>query len=510
MELQNKTIAKNTLFLYFRMLLVMVVSLYTSRVILHVLGVADFGIYQVVGGVVSMLGFVNGALSTGTSRFLTFELGRGDSERLKRTFCTVLNGHIIIALLVVLLAETVGLWFVNHKLAIPIDRMEPAVFAYHLSILTVFFTLTQVPYTASIISHEKMNVYAYVSIVEVILKLSVVYVLKLNNNFDNLKLYAVLLCLIQISIALFYRVYCVKHFFETHYHLIWDKKILNPVIRFSGWSLFAQVSIALNSQGFIIITNMFFGPAVVTARAIALQVNMAAMQFINNFRTAVNPQIVKKLAANDESGSRQLLLQSTKYSYYLMLILALPIILGAKKILALWLGNVPDYATIFLELIVVQSLFSVFDTSFYTALYAKGRLKENALTSPMIGFVVFPVVYILFKLGFSPLVLSYAGIIQYALLGCVIKPILVHKIAGYAYRDIVDVFIPCIRVTLLALVFPLIFKGLLPDTYLAFFLNTAISIGSVSVVVYFYGIDAEMRLRINAMILRKMRSFHQI
>ena len=510
MELRNKTIAKNTLFLYFRMLLVMGVTLYTSRVILHVLGVDDYGIYQVVGGVVSMLGFVNGALSTGTSRFLTFELGHGDSERLKRTFCTLLNGHIAIALFVVLLAETVGLWFVRHKLAISLDRMDAAVFAYHLSTLAVFFTLTQVPYMASIISHERMKVYAYVSIVEVTLKLGIVYVLYVNKSWDQLKLYAGLLCGVQIAIALFYRGYCVKYFTETHYHWIWDKEIFRPVLRFSGWSLFAQVSIALNSQGFIIITNMFFGPAVVTARAIALQVNMAAMQFINNFRTAVNPQIVKKLAANDESGSRQLLLQSTKYSYYLMLILALPIILGAKKILTLWLGMVPDYAVIFLELIVVQSLFSVFDSSFYTALYAKGRLKENALTSPMTGFIVFPVVYILFKLGFSPLVLSYAGIIQYALLGCVIKPILVHKIAGYAYRDIMRVFIPCIRVTLLALVFPLIFKFLLPDTYWAFFLNTAISIGSVGVVTYFCGIDVEMRLRIKTMILRKMRSFHQI
>lgn len=487
------------------MLLVMGVTLYTSRVVLHVLGVNDFGLYQVVGGVVSMLAFVNGALSTGTSRFLTFELGQGNSERLKRTFCTMLNGHIALGLLVVLIAETAGLWFVKNKLAIPLDRMDAAVFAYHLSVLTVFFTLTQVPYTASIISHERMKVYAYVSIIEVILKLGVVYLLKLNDaGWDQLKLYAGLLCGVQISIALFYRIYCTKHFIETHYHWIWDKEIFKPVFQFSGWSLFAQVSIALNSQGIIIITNMFFGPAVVTARAIAIQVNMAAMQFINNFRTAVNPQIVKKLAANDEKGSHQLLLQSTKFSYFLMLLLALPIILGANKILSIWLGIVPDYAVVFLQLIIVQSLFSVFNTSFYTALYAKGRLKENALTSPMVGFIVFPVVYILFKLGFSPLVLSYAGIIQYALLGCVIKPILIHKIAGISYKDIISVFIPCIRITLLALIIPLTFKFLLPDTNLTFVVNTIISIISVGISVYLFGIDTETKMKIKEILLKKI------
>lgn len=491
----NKIIAKNTGFLYIRMLFIMIVSLYTSRVILQFLGIEDYGIYQVVGGVIGMLSFLNGALSTGSSRFLTYELGTGDLEKLKRTFSTTLTIHIALAIFIFILAETVGLWFVLNKLSVPADRLDAAVWVYHISVLTAIVTITQVPYNASIISHERMNIFAYVSIVEVLAKLGVVYLLGIGN-FDKLKLYAILIFIVQLGLALFYRFYCIKKFKETRYKFVLDKNILKSIGSFSGWSLFANLSIALTTQGTTIITNMFFGPAVVTSRAISIQVDMAAKQFVQNFRTAVNPQIVKRYAAEDYEGSKSLLLSSTKFSFYLMLLLGLPIILLAEQVLQLWLGQVPEYSVIFLQLIIIQSLFAVFDTSFYTALYAKGRLRENALISPLMGFIQFPVVYILFKMGYSPVVLSYAGIITYALLGIIIKPMLVYKIANYTLKDILSVFIPCLKVVLFAVPLPVICKYYLDDSPLSYIIVIFVSLFFVLISIWIFGINKDVRKKI--------------
>jgi O-antigen/teichoic acid export membrane protein len=464
-------------------------------VILQVLGVDDFGLYAVVGGVVGMLSFLNSALSTGSSRFLTFELGTGDTEKLRRTFSSVLTIHIILAVIIAILAETVGLWFVYNKLTIPPDRMNAALWVYHLSVLTALISMTQVPYNASIISHEKMNIYAYMSIVDVSLKLGIVYLLQIVN-IDKLVLYAVMICAISIGMSIFYRFYCTSHFKETHYKFLLDKKIIKPIAGFSGWSLFAGLSIALNNQGTTIITNMFFGPAVVTARAISVQVNMAASQFVQNFRTASNPQIVKKYAAEDYAGSKQLLLNSTRFSFYLMFLLGLPIILLAEPLLRLWLGQVPEYSVIFLQLIIIQSLFSVFDTSFYTALYAKGQLKQNALISPLLGFIQFPIIYVLFKLGYSPVVLSYAGIIVFFILGIIIKPILICRIVNYTFRDIMSVFMPCLKVCLFSVPIPFLLNYYLNNNMISFFIVCVVSIICVLIAVFYFGIDIDMRRKI--------------
>lgn len=506
-QTNNKTIAKNTIFLYIRMMFTMVVSLYTSRVILQVLGVDDFGIYQTVGGVVGMLQFVNGALSAGSSRFLTYEMGTGNYEKLKRTFSSVLTAHILMALLIVLVAETGGLWFVYNKLVIPAERMDAAVFAYHLSILAAVFQITQVPYNASIISHEKMGIYAYVSIAEVTMKLAIVYALSIEG-WDKLMLYSLLLCVVNISIVLFYNIYCTRKFEETHYKPMWDKNIMRGVLSYSGWNLFANTAIALNNQGAIILINMFFSPGVVAARAIANQVNMAANQFIQNFRTAANPQIVKRYAAGDHDGSKSLLLSSTKFSYYLMLILSLPICLVAEPLLKLWLGQVPDYSVIFLQLAIITSLFQVFDTSFYTALYAKGRIRENALISPTVGFFVFPVAYFLFRLGFSPISLAVVLLVVYAILGLIVKPILVIKIVDYTWKDIMKVFRPCFWVSIISAIIPVVFyiyrNTLFPNTILQFFMLSGFSILSVALTVWLIGIDKNTKVKLKDYIKQKL------
>ncbi len=501
----NKRIAKNTIYLYFRMILTMLIALYTSRVILEKLGVDDFGIYNAVGGIVGFLSFLNSALATGSSRFLTFELGTGDTEKLKRTFSSLLTTHIILAGIVVLLAETVGLWFLYHKMVIPPERMNAAVYAFHISILTAVLTITQVPYNASIISHERMNIYAYVSIFEVVARLGVCYLLDIGG-IDKLILYSSLLFIIQLILILFYRIYCRRKFVETKFSFIWDKSILKPILTFSGWSLFADGTTALSKQGVLILLNMFFSPAVVSARAISLQVNSAANQLVNNFRTAVNPQIVKLYAARDYDGSKKLLLFSTNVSYYLMLMISLPLIFMADPILHFWLGNnVPEYTTVFLQIVIAQSLFQVFDRSFYVPLYAKGQLKENAILTPLFDFLPFPVVYVLFRTGYTPVALSWAYLVSSMIIGLIIKPALIVKYVDYTWREIIAVFLPCLRVTLLSALMSFLCYLFIPKTSVGLYIIEALLMMGLSLgISYLFGLDKSMRDRIKTFIVGKL------
>lgn len=491
------------------MLFTMLVSLYTSRVILQVLGVDDYGTYQAVGGIVAMLSFINGALSNGTSRFLTFELGTGNFIKLKDTFSTLLTLHIIIAFVIVVVAETAGLWFVKNKLVIPEGRMDAALFTYHMSVITSVVTITQVPYNASIISHERMGVYAYLSIFEVLAKLLIVFSLTLLG-WDKLKLYALLLCLLQIATAFYYRYYCTRHFKETKYNLIMDKNISKEVLGYSVWNIISSISVPLKNQGLIIVLNMFFSPAVVTARALANQVNMAANQFVQNFRTAANPQIVKRYASGDLHGSKSLLLSSTKYSYFMMFALCMPICLLAEPLLVLWLGDVPEYTVVFLQLAVISSLFQVFDTSFYTALYAVGRVKENALISPTLGILTFPLTYFLFKLGYSPVSMAWVMLILYGVLGVVIKPILIIRYANYKWAEVQEVFSGCIKVTLVSSVIPVMIwlSGVylhINDEVIFSIVILLVCLISTAIGVWSFGIEKDMKSKIVKNIKKRIK-----
>lgn len=499
----NKRIVKNTLFLYVRMLFLMLVNLYTSRVILHILGVEDYGIYNAVGGIVLLLSFLNSALSNGSSRFITLELGKKESSSLNTVFCTVLNAHLILSLIVVLIAETVGLWFVINKLGIAANRFDAAIFAYHFSILTSIITITQVPYTATIIAHERMQIYAYASIFEVVLKLSILYLLPIIGH-DRLETYAVLLFLVQFFVMSVYRLYCMRQFKETKYKFIFDRKKFKEITSFSSWSLLGNAAHALTGQGTTILLQMFFGPKLVAARAISLQVNMAANQFVNNFKLAADPQIVKLYAAGDFAESRKLTINTAKYSFFLMLLLSLPIYMVAKPLLELWLVNVPPYTLIFLQLIVLQSLFSTLDTCFYTGLYACGKVRTNALISPFVLSLQFPAIYIAFKLGCSPVFLSYTGIAVTAILAMIIKPILLTKLAGFNSKDIKSVFITCAKVSLGAFVPSLIIEKFLSGNYYQYALLVIIVIVFVLLSVFYIGVGKEERNEIINMIRNKL------
>lgn len=492
----NKTIARNTLFLYLRMLIIMVVTLYTSRVILQVLGVDDYGLYQTVGGVVGFLAFINSSLSAGSSRFITFALGQNDKDILKKTFSTTLVSHLLIGLFIVLIAETAGLWYVNTKMVIPEGRFTAALTVYHISIVTAFITFIQVPFSAEVIAHERMSVFAYVGIAEAVSKLGIVFLLNIGG-IDKLVLYAALLLLVQLCLFGFYAFYDVRNFEESGFRLNFDKKLFGQIFSFSGWSLFSNGAYALSNQGILLLLNKFFAPAVVTARSISLQVNSVATHFVQNFRTAANPQIVKRFAAGDLEGSKKLLLESSKFAYFLMLLIVVPLFFLADPLLHLWLVEVPEYTLAFLQIVVVQSLVQVFDLSFYTALYAKGRIKENALLSPLVGYLCFPIVYLLFKAGSSPLALSWAFLIGAAVLSLVIKPLLLNKICDYSWKELLSVFWACLKVTLVAVPVPLLlYLKLGVDTLWACVAVLAVSLLAVAAAVWFIGLVPATRRRL--------------
>ena len=325
----NKRIAKNSLLLYARMLLVMAVTLYTSRVVLRALGVEDYGIYNVVGGVVAMLGFLNGSLTAATSRFLTFELGKGDDGDLNRVFRCSVTVHYLLAVLILLFAETAGLWFVLEKLVIPAERLNAALWAYQCSVFTILVSIVSTPYNALIVAHERMEAFAYISVAEVLLKLGVAFAI-IQPVGDKLIVYALLLAFAQFLVRLLYTVYCSRYFPGIRSRLLWDKEISSKIFSFAGWAMNGNLAVMGYTQGLNILLNLFFGPSVNAARGIAVQVQSAVSQFFNNFFIAVIPQIVKSYAQNDLESMHKLIIGSSKYAFFLALLLVVPLMVTTE------------------------------------------------------------------------------------------------------------------------------------------------------------------------------------
>ena len=405
-ESANKRIAKNTIFLFFRMLLVMGVSLYTSRVVLASLGVVDYGIYNVVGGIVVILSFLNGCASSATSRFLTFALGNKKNESnkscYKEVFSVAFFNHIALAFLIAFLAETIGLWYFNTKLIIPPDRYEAAMWVYQISIITVFVSFTQVPYNASIIAYEKMNIYAYVGVFEALYRLAVAYIISVSA-FDKLKLYAIMLFCGTLLVSLFYRIYCLKVFGNScKIGKVTDKTLFKKMLSYSGWELFGNFSSAARSQGVNLILNLFCGPSVNAARAIAYQVEAALYQFTTSFLQASRPVIIKEYAAGNISKSISLLNNTAKFACLLFSCLAIPFIVESDFILSLWLVEVPQHASLFLKIVLANYLIISFNNTINIGVHATGDAKRLNLYAGTKTFIEIPIIYFLLKKGFAP------------------------------------------------------------------------------------------------------------
>ncbi|MDL2308458.1 polysaccharide biosynthesis protein [Bacteroidales bacterium OttesenSCG-928-B11] len=400
-SINRKRIVKNTGFLYFRMLLTMMVSLYTSRVVLKVLGVEDFGIYGIVCGVSTLFVFLNSAMSGSTSRFFTVELGRDNRERLQKTFSTALTLHLLIALIVLVLGETIGLWLLENKLNIPADRMYAARWVYHLSLFFTIANIIRVPYNAVIIAHEKMSFYAYTEILYVLMKLGIVYIL-LVVNMDKLILYASLMFVVTFILLGVYMWYCLWKFSECRYKWGWDKGILYPMLKFSIWDTYGSLGGMARTQGVDILLNIFFGPIFNAASSLAMQVQGTVMAFGTNVLTAVRPQIIKTYAAGEFENTRYLVFNASKFTYLLMLALSLPLVLEMDYVLTLWLGIVPDYGALFCRLMLVFNLFYVMMIPLSGAIHATGRIKWMNLVNGTIYMLVIPITWVAFHYGAPP------------------------------------------------------------------------------------------------------------
>ncbi len=398
----NKRIAKNTLILYIRMLFLMAISLYTSRVVLNALGVSDYGIYNVVGGFVALFSILSSSLSGAISRFITFELGKGNKQRLKNIFCTGMNVQIIMALVIIVLAESFGVWFLNYKMNIPYNRIEVANWCMQCSIGTFVVNLITIPYIASIIAHEKMSVFASITIFDAFLKLFVVLSIP-YAPFDKLWYYAIMLLGVSVIIGAVYLVYSKTHFEECSYRIFVDKYLLRDMTSFAGWNLFGSGAYLMITQGVNLITNIFFGVRVNAARGVATQAENALMQFVNNFTTALNPQITKSYAKGDKSYMHQLICYGSKYSYFLLFFFAFPICLEAHQVLKIWLKIVPDYAVVFLRFTLVSSLCNALMTTIVTGMLATGTIRRYQIIVGSFAILGFPCSWAAFTFGLGPI-----------------------------------------------------------------------------------------------------------
>lgn len=495
----NKRIAKNTLLLYFRMLLMMFVTLFTSRVVLDKLGVTDYGIYNVVGGVVAMLGFLNSSMSNAVQRYLSFEIGKNNKAGVNRIFNVSLFAHAGIAVFVFVVMEIVGVWYLNTHMNIPAERMDAANWVLQCSIFTTLFTIVQVPYNAIIISKEQMGIYAYISILEVVLKLLVVYMLAIGN-FDKLKLYSVLIMVVTIGIVMIYRCYCTRKYKEAKFKFVKDWNLLKQIVGFASWNMLGELAWVFTGQGVNIILNSFFGPVVNAARGLAEQVNGAVNRFVANFQTAVNPQLIKNYASDQLGEMKTLLFRSTRFSYYLLLALSLPIILKMDFILHLWLKEVPDYTTGFCQLVLVSSLVSTLSNLLAQVARAYGKIRNYQIIVSIFLFLNFPLSYIVLKFGCSPLSTMFVNIGVNAML-LFVRLRLTNRMIQMTYGSFIrNVLFPVIIVTSVALVIPLTIYFMLDNSIISFIIVCLVSFVSVGVSTYALGMNANERQYILAAI----------
>lgn len=482
----NKRIAKNTLYLYFRMLLIMGVTLYTSRIVLNALGVEDFGIYNIVGGVVILFSFINNALSSATQRFLNFEIGRGDVLGTKRVFSMSLTIHLFVALFVVLLAETVGLWFLNTQMNIPAERMAAANWVYQFSILTVCISFVQIPYYASVVAYEKMSFFAYIAIIEVILKLLIV-VLLIYVGFDKLRLYSILTFLVAILVFACYKYYCNTRLDISRYQYFWDKILFSKLLNFSGWMLFGAAAGVSATQGVNILLNIFYGVTVNAAMGISTQVNSAVNKFVSNFQTAFMPQITKLYAIGDFEHLRKLIGQSSRFSFLLLFALACPLMLNIDFVLKLWLKTVPEYSSVFCILILIYSLVEAASKPVGLAIHATGKVKfyNIVMSIALLMNIIFSFIFL--RLGFSPnvvLVINVCvGILCFAIRLLFAGYYKVLKIAEFIRSVIFRIV--CISVFVVPV--PLYISRYY-NQWIGFFVTSSIFLCLFTVVVYFIGL----------------------
>lgn len=490
----TKRIAKNTLMLYGRMLFSMLVSLYTSRVVLQALGVEDYGIYNVVGGVVSMFSIVSNSLTSSVSRFLTFELGKGDTDGLKRVFSTSLSIQLVLAGIIVVLSETVGLWFLNTHMTIPANRLYAANWVFHASVLTFVINLLSVPFSASIVSHERMSAFAYIGILDVVLRLLIVLFIAYSGlDFDRLIVYALLLvgvvCIMQ---AIYWR-YCTRNFEECRLRLSFDIGYWKEMSSFAGWNFIGGSASLLKDQGVNILLNLFLGPIINASRGIANTVNNVMASFASNFMTALNPQITKSYAAGDYNYTFSLVERGSRFSYYILLLFALPMLFEADFVLTLWLKHYPAHTVNFVRLILLVTMCDVLSNTLINLKSATGDVRNYQLAVGGMSLMNFPLSYICLKMGFQPESTSIVAFIV-AVFCLLLRLLFLRGITGFSMkRYLYKVCSNVLAVTLTATVLPAIVYLQMQDGIIRFCLICIFSALCSSTSIYFIGCNKNER-----------------
>ncbi|MDD7136013.1 MAG: oligosaccharide flippase family protein [Bacteroidales bacterium] len=500
----NKRIAKNTLMLYVRMLFSMVVSLYTSRVVLQTLGVEDYGIFNVVGGIITMFTFINNSMASSTQRYLNYELARGDEQKLRSVFSTALQIHCLIALLIIVLGETVGLWFLMEKLVIPESRMTAAMWVYQCSVLTCAVGLISVPYNAVIIAHERMSAFAYISILEVCLKLVIVFLLVISP-IDRLITYALLFLAVQLLIRFIYTKYCHKHFEESHLDMKVDKPLLKEMSSFAGWSFFGNLAAILYTQGLNMMLNIFFGPIVNAARGIAVQVQSAVQQFVGGFQTALNPQVTKNFAVGDLHQMHNLMFRSARFSFLLLFFLSLPVLLETDFLLNVWLKEAPDNAVIFTQIMICISLIYTTANPCVIANQATGRVKVYQIVVGSILLSILPISYVVLKLG-AP---AYSVFIVHFCVEAVaqfFRMFMLRKLIDLpVWQYFRNIYLPVAGTVVVSVVLPLIVHLQMEEGWLRFIAVGFTCVASVGLCAFFIGMTKNERFFIRDKALRFIR-----
>lgn len=499
----NKRIAKNTIFLYIRMMVVMLVALFTSRVILNTLGATDYGIYNVVGGIVTIVSFLNSALGASTSRFLTFALGEKNIQKQKSTFGACLNLHIGIALLVLILGETVGLWFFYEKMVIPEERMVAAFWVYQFSILTTMVSFTQVPYNASLIAHEEMSIYAYVGLYEAISRLIIAYLITISP-IDKLVFYGLLFLINTIVVQLFYRWYAVKHFEECRFSLVKDKALYKRLLSYGGWDLFGNLALVCQGEGVNLLLNVFFGPVVNAARAIAFQIQGAVTQFVGNFMTAVRPQVIKNYAEGNVDKMYTMTFYAAKFSYILMLALVVPIIYEIRFILGIWLGDaVPEETALFAVIVLMTYTWRTFHIAALMPYHAIGKIKTGNVTIGSLMIATLPIGYVLLKCG-CPAYSVFLAIFTVEIVSMFAIYWLIHRYEYFPYKYVfTKILIPCGLVTVFTIIVPAFITHLMNDGWARLIIVGIATEFSLLLSALYLGLNKEERTRIFSFIKNK-------
>ena len=488
---ENKRIIKNTSLLYLRTIIVMFISLYTSRVILRVLGVEDFGIYSVVGSLVTMFSLMSNSMITASQRFISFDLGRNNLNDLKKTVSGCITIHILLGLIIVIIAELVGVWFLNNKMNIEPDRIIAANWVFQCSLLIFFFNIINIPYNAIIISHEKMNAFAYLSVLEVCMNLLGVYMLKCIP-YDKLIIYAILMLINSILLRLIYIVYCKTNFPEARQiKLKIDSKIFKQIFSFAGWNMFGSGTVVLRNQGIDILLNLFFGVIVNAAKGISSQVQHAFYSFVSSFQTAINPQITKNYATKNYQRVHFLIKQGSRFSFYLLILLSMPVLLETDIILDYWLGKVPDYSVIFIRLILISLLIETLSRFMIVAVQATGKIKKYQIVVGGTKLLALPLTYLFLKLGCNPTI----GIVINMIIEIVclfLRLYFVKKMLNFDVKDFLnDVVIKSVFVLSISLVLPFMMKQYLPElnVFLHLSIVTVSCFISCCLCIYYYGLS---------------------